>query len=400
MKKIFYYTFDGVSDHLGQSQVLPYIYGCSKNYLFHIFSHEKDLSKTKNNLNLRKRLKKEKIAWSATEFIYGKGIKKILFTLRSIFKLYRCIYLFKPDILHGRGFIPSAILALYSKITKIPFIYDYRSFSVEEWHEIGAYKKHSFIHRIFSRIDHWVLSSASCVIVLTEAAKEMLLESQELQNIHVIPTSVKAITHSSKGRYKIIEDSKPLSFVYSGGVNYPYKFKEAVTFLKLLNSILPIELTIYNKADTEVINSVFNDLKPSFNFSVLSLPHSDLLNSLPNFDCSIFLIDVTKARSTCCPTKLGEFFSAGLPVLANSGISIVDIIAEKYGNIFYIDGFINDKQSHNKAIEELDLVKDFILDKDRNFKASQKAFLEVFDMQLAITSYLKAYQSIASSNYL
>ena len=40
-KQILYISYDGITDPLGQSQILPYIIGLTKNYKFHIISFEK-----------------------------------------------------------------------------------------------------------------------------------------------------------------------------------------------------------------------------------------------------------------------------------------------------------------------------------------------------------------------
>ena len=394
MKKIFYYTFDGITDHLGQSQVLPYIFGCSDKNKYHLFSHEKNLKQAKQDTELQKQLAEHSVSWSATQFMYGKSIKKLLVTSLGILRMYKIILTFKPDILHGRGFIPSVILAVYSKISNTPFIYDFRSFSVEEWHEIGAYPRNSLLHKLLTRIDRWTLKSASCVVVLTYSAKEMLLETHDLQNIHVIPTSVQAI-EPFQYRKNGEEPKKLFKFVYSGGAQYPYEFKLAIEFLHRLGLIFPIELTIYNKADVHLIESLLLDLSPSFSYKILNLPHQELLANLPNFDCAIFLIDVTPARLTCCPTKLGEFLSAGLPILANTGIGIVDDIQKKYGSILFIDHLIKSTDDIIEPSSKLNEVKDFISNSEAHFRSSKKAFNEVFEIKIAISSYSKVYQSIS-----
>jgi len=394
IKRIFYHTMDGISDHLGQSQVLPYIFGCSEKHKYYLFSHEKNLNETKEDEQLQQQLLNHSVTWNASQFTYGKGVRKVLITCLGILRAYKSIFTFKPDVLHGRGFISSVILAAYSKIFKIPFIYDFRSFSVEEWHEIGTYKKNSFYHKFLSRIDRWAIASASCVIVLTHAAKHMLLEENDIHNIHVIPTSVQAIKQPQKSEINT-HGEEIFKFVYSGGAKYPYKFKELIEFLHILGLIFPVELTIYNKADVSIIESLLLDISPSFDYQILNLPHRELLATLPSYDCALFLIDVTPVRSTCCPTKLGEFLSAGLPILTCPGITIVDDIKQQYGCIFYIDHLIGPADNIVDISLRLNEVKDFINNSKGDLRSSKKAFDKNFDIKVAITSYLRAYKSIA-----
>jgi hypothetical protein len=115
---------DGISDHLRQSQVLPYIFGCSEKHKYYLFSHEKNLNETKEYEQLQQQLLNHSVTWNASQFTYGKGVRKLPMTFLGIFRVYKSIFTFKPEILHGQGFISSVILAGYSKIFKIPFVYD------------------------------------------------------------------------------------------------------------------------------------------------------------------------------------------------------------------------------------------------------------------------------------
>ena len=120
MKKVFYYTFDGITDHLGQSQVLPYIFGCSDKNKYHLFSHEKNLKQAKQDTELQKQLAEHSVSWSAAQFMYGKSIKKLLVTSLGILRMYKIIF---TSLCFNFFLIFSiAVLVVLVKITKLTFL--------------------------------------------------------------------------------------------------------------------------------------------------------------------------------------------------------------------------------------------------------------------------------------
>jgi len=78
--KILYLTYDGLSDPLGQSQILPYIFKLNKEHDFDIISFEKQEKLVINKAGLQTKLDSEKINWhpetyhkSPPGFIYDMG---------------------------------------------------------------------------------------------------------------------------------------------------------------------------------------------------------------------------------------------------------------------------------------------------------------------------------------
>ena len=104
-KKILYITYDGLSDKLGHSQILPYILflNKNKNYKFIIISFEKRIP-SKELIDL---INKQDIKWYRLRFT-----KKFFFIIK-FFDLLKIIFpnvdinFYKIDLIHCRGHLPS-----------------------------------------------------------------------------------------------------------------------------------------------------------------------------------------------------------------------------------------------------------------------------------------------------
>ena len=152
MKKkqnIFYISYDGITDPLGQSQILPYILGVSKNkiYKITIISFEKA-----NNYLLNKDLIIKKISSNNINWIPLKYTKypPILSTIWDIYKLNRTIkklnYL-GVDLIHSRSYITSIVALALKKNNNVPFIFDMRGFYADERVDGKIWNLNNFIHK-------------------------------------------------------------------------------------------------------------------------------------------------------------------------------------------------------------------------------------------------------------
>ena len=84
--KILYITYDGILDQLGESQILPYIYGISKNKnKVHILSFEKRIRYSRYSEDTKKILSSKSIEWTPLSFTSDLGV------LGKIFDLFKII---------------------------------------------------------------------------------------------------------------------------------------------------------------------------------------------------------------------------------------------------------------------------------------------------------------------
>ena len=132
--RVLYISYDGMTDPLGQSQVIPYLSKLSKhNIEFHILSAEKTENFSKNKERISEILDNTGIEWH-----YIKYNKKppVLSTIKDIRKLNKkATYLHKKysfDLCHCRSYISAfAGLKLKNKFS-LPFLFDMRGFYADE----------------------------------------------------------------------------------------------------------------------------------------------------------------------------------------------------------------------------------------------------------------------------
>ena len=133
-KNVLYVSYDGMTDPLGQSQVLPYLTGLSeKGYSFDLISFEKkdrfsSIKKTIVNI-----CEKASITWHP--MTYSKR-PPILSTIWDMLKLNQKIkYIGKKKeihLIHCRSYLPAIFGMKYKKKWNTSFLFDMRGFWANE----------------------------------------------------------------------------------------------------------------------------------------------------------------------------------------------------------------------------------------------------------------------------
>ena len=141
-------------------------------------------------------------------------------------------------------------------------------------------------------------------------------------------------TSTNIEKYQIKENSKKdqIKFVYLGGANYPsYKIKNT---LILLNALVKFgykcSLDFINKNEHNIIKDILNKEKVNkIKINLLSLDHEEIFETLPNYDIGLVFLEKGEWLRMSSPTKIGEYLAAGLEIIGNKGIAVLDRLSKE-----------------------------------------------------------------------
>src|SRR5471030_192538 len=199
-KQILYISYDGMTDTLGQSQVIPYLVGVSKKGLnFTIVSCEKKEKYLENKEIITRILNNASIAWHP--LFYTKQ-PPVLSTLYDYYRLKRKVRaLYKQvgfDMIHCRSYLPSLLGLWIKKKYQVPFIFDMRCFWADERVDGGIWNIKNpifkIIYRYFKKKEIAFVNESAEIVCLTNAGKNEILKWENLKindhKISVIPCCV------------------------------------------------------------------------------------------------------------------------------------------------------------------------------------------------------------------
>ncbi|HSZ71448.1 MAG TPA: glycosyltransferase, partial [Cytophagaceae bacterium] len=187
-KNVLYLTYDGLTDVIGRSQVIPYILKLStQGYSFFIISCEKKDRYEKYEEELHTLFNQSGIQWYPLSYT-----KKppMLSTVWDILRIRRtAIRLHKEynfSLVHCRSYIV-AMIGLYLKRKKnVKFVFDTRGLWVDERVQGGLWNLknpvYKFLFSYFKKLEKAYFENADYSITQAEHAKEYMHTWKNLRN--------------------------------------------------------------------------------------------------------------------------------------------------------------------------------------------------------------------------
>ncbi len=358
-QKILFVSYDGMTDPLGQSQVIPYLQGLSKRgFRFHLLSCEKPDAFKKNETTVRQLLAGYNIQWHPIPYTKK---PKVLSTLKDVALLKqkaKAIYLqHNIKMVHTRPGIPALVGLWMKKKYGVKFLHDIREFYADSRVEGGIWNKKNplfnSIYNYFKRKEKEQLQHCDGIVCLTYAAEKIIKQSAGYKAdtpLKVIPCSVDLnhfnpakINAAVKAEWKAKLGISNTDFIvsYLGSVGGWYLTDEMLQFCKMLYHKKPEAKFLFISPHLHHIITAQAEKKgiPASRIIILKASRNDIpaLLSLSNY--SLFFIKPCFSKLSSSPTKHGEIMAMGIPVVTNSGVGDMEAINEKYNGGFILNNF-------------------------------------------------------------
>ena len=172
MTPTLYLTRNGLLEPLGQSQVLAYLRGLSRDYRITLITYEKDEDWADQPRVARQREECARlgIRWLPQRFRpRPKVIAPALSMLRMVWLVRREVRGQCVRLIHARSYIPAAVALVASRLTGVPFIFDMRALWPEELMTAGRLRRGSLLHRAIVAAERACFRRAGAVVSLTTA---------------------------------------------------------------------------------------------------------------------------------------------------------------------------------------------------------------------------------------
>jgi len=189
-RNVLYLSYDGMTDPLGQSQVLPYIIGLSKKgYRFHLISFEKPDRFAKFRDDIQALCDKNDINWHPR--IYTKK-PPLLSTMYDVWQMRKLSFELNLEhqfsIVHCRSYLSAMVGLAMKKKYNTKFLFDMRGFWADERVDgkIWNLKNPIFnrVYRFFKRKERKFFLEVAHLISLTYAGKEEMVIWNGLEHLN------------------------------------------------------------------------------------------------------------------------------------------------------------------------------------------------------------------------
>ena len=384
--KVLYLTYDGLTDPLGESQILPYLKGLAEDYEIFIVSFEKPARLKIKYDEVKATCEKANIRWMPLTYHKNPPVFSVLYDLYMLRRKIRQLaaeHDFK--ILHCRSYVTSLVSGWMKAKYNTKFIFDMRGFWADERVEGGIWRRSNLlfnlIYKFFKKKEQQFIDRADYVIVLTEAARSIVSTWNNKARIKVIPCCVDTRlfdpSHIDETKRQKIRNELGIGhddyvLVYLGSLGTWYLLDKMEAFFNQMKIpgktvkflILTPDIAIAPKGE-QIIARTAN--------------RSDVPAYLSISDASVCFIKPTFSKKGSSATKLGEILAMNIPVFVNSGWGDIDTIYRELQHL----------------LVNLDLPFASIENISGRRMDYRELALEYFDLNKGIAAYKSVYNELA-----
>ncbi|RYD57371.1 MAG: glycosyltransferase [Sphingobacteriales bacterium] len=360
MPNVLYISYDGMTDPLGQSQVLPYLSGLSKRgYSITLISCEKPERYEQHKEVIQKICALANIDWQPIPYTSKPPIISTIKDIRHLHKRAYALHADKRfDIVHCRSYISAMVGQNMKRKFGTKFLFDMRGFWADERVDGGLWNRgnplYNTIYKFFKKKEKQYLEQADHTISLTYAGKQVIHSWKHVNRqpvpIMVIPCCVDT---SLFDRSTIVDRQKDLlyqklqinkgQFVigYVGSIGTWYMLDEMLMCFKVLLQKKPDAVMLF--VTTEPAEMVLSAVKrlgvPEAAIRITAATRKEVPYYIGLMDLSIFFIKPCFSKTASSPTKQGEIMAMGTPVLCNSGVGDTAFVVDKYHSGIAVNDF-------------------------------------------------------------
>ena len=404
-RPILYITYDGLTDPLGRSQVLPYLVGCARRgHRIHILSCEKPERFACDRDRIEAICGEAGIAWHPLPYHKSPPVFSTIYDLARLKRTARQLHRrFGFGLVHCRSYIPAAAGLDLKRRFDVPLLFDMRGFWPEEKTEGGSWNLanplFNLVYRYFKDLENKLLRSADAIVTLTEAGKRVVLKRRALAGrddiVTVIPCCVDfdhfpLADHTARDTARAelgIPAGAPV-LAYLGSLGGNYRLGEMLDVFTRYRRRKPGALFLFithDNPDSIRREAAEHDIKAE-ELVIVSAGRDEVPHFLAAGDLAIAFKQPSFSAKGCSPTKMGEMLAVGLPFIANIGVGDVGEIIKETHCGSAVTRF--ESASYDRALDEIE--RSPISPEERRERARA-----IYDVTLGIDRYDLIYRSLS-----
>jgi len=320
---------------LGQSLVLPAVRRLASlgaQITLVTFEKPDDVARTDEMAQVRRSLEECGAEWIPLGYHKRPKVPATAFDILNGFVCgIKARLKFKPDIIHARTFIGGLIGLALTSVTGAKLIYHNEGFYPDEQVDAGVWQKDSTLHRVARSFERKLYASAKGIIAMSYRGRSVIAGMNKVKEnetpIIVVPSCVDLERFRSEpfGR-TVLQDE--INLVYAGSVGGRYMLDRIGKFMAVaIKEQQRTRLNILTRAGRDDVEEMLaGSGLTEKDWSLDSVPYSQMPEQLARNHAGLLFLAQGLSEHGCSPTKIGEYWAMGLPVVTTPNVSDTDTI--------------------------------------------------------------------------
>ena len=364
-----YLSYDGMTDPLGRSQVLPYLARLARlGHEITIVSFEKQPRSGALD-HVRAICSDAGLRWHPQTYTKHPPVVSTMRDVRRMRAVAEHLHgEHRFEVVHCRSDLPALVGLRLKRRHRLRFLFDMRGFWADERVDGGLWNLRNplyrAIYKYFKRQERAFLAEADAVVSLTHASSGPLSGMAPGVRIDVIPccADLELFTPATceerrTARQQLGIGEQVRVPVYLGSIGTWYMLGEMLDAFAVQRCRSPGAIMLWVTPDAPNViraEAARRGLPPE-SLIIRSAAREEVRVLLAAADYGLFFIRPVHSKIASSPVKLGELLAMGMPVLTNQGIGDVDRILEESGAGVTVDGF--DPPAYARALDFLEALR-------------------------------------------
>jgi len=336
--RVLYLVYWGAGEPLGKALVLPSVRRLAQlgaKVTLVTFDKAEDLNQREHMVAIRRELDALGIRWVSLRYHKGPHAPAKIYDAVTGWAHSIAAQLGgRTDIVHARTFVGGLMGLVLARLLRAKFVYHNEGFYPDEQVDGGVWAPGSRRHRIARQLEAQLYARADGIIALSHRARAMIKDLVPVRRkrtpVIVVPSAVD-LERFRCARYEGGIRPGGLRLVYTGSVGLRYRLDRAAQFAALaLQELGDVSLRVLSRAGRSVVEGILEASSlPREAWSVESVPHAAMPGELSRHDAGLFFLAQGLSEQGCSPTKIGEYWACGLPVVTTPNVSDTDEIVRR-----------------------------------------------------------------------
>ncbi len=332
---LLYLVYWGAMEPLGQALIIPPLLrfaAAGVRLTLVTFEKARDLQSTDELDLCSRRFREARITWIPQR--YHPGISATTIDVAQALVAALSVNSSNPDLIIGRTYVGGLMGLLISKLLRRPFVFHNEGFWPDEMVDGGNWPAGCWKYRFAKWIEKKLYRQAAGVITLTSQAQGRVVALRTRfppKTTIVVPSCVDL--DAFRPAEGAGDQGQSVSLAYIGSLGGRYRIGEMARFFLAARKILPsATLTIYSHSNVDMIRARLREHGvPDETWKLDYVPHQEMGKALQRHVAGLFFLAPGVSSLVCSPTKIGEYWASGLPVVTTPLVGDVEAMIHAQG---------------------------------------------------------------------
>jgi glycosyltransferase involved in cell wall biosynthesis len=355
--RVLYVSQTGMTEPLGQSQVIPYLAGLARvGYRIEIVTFEPEGVAPAAVTRVREQLGDHGIDYVWLERRRAHDLAtKAHESGKALLRLVGRALANRPRIIHARSYLPAAVARATRMLTPgSRFVFDCRGLLGDEYVDFGHWQRGSFNYRLLKQAERYLFGSADAVVVLTERLRRWLCDEEQLvaqrTPVAVIPCCVDlarfVVDDTARARSRqALGAGDRFVLAYSGTLGAWYCEAQMAELFAMLHRRRPALFAVFTRADSEKLRAELRRRGIADRDVIVQAgAQSEMPALLAGADAAVSFAEPRFSKIASSPVKVAEYLAVGLPVVVNRGVGDQDALQAAHPGSLFDGGLMGDRE--------------------------------------------------------